>query len=208
MTASQKPFDQQKRRLFIALFVPVFLWLIFCSQTAWEADLLICEIAEITGLLLIFLGVLGRCWSILYIGDKKNKQLVRAGPYRYTRNPLYFFSALGMLGVGLAAESVILAGLFFCFTWLSFMFVAKMEASTLRSRFGEEYDSYCNSTPAFFPSLTANEDFIEPDEITFSQKALRKTFLDASFFLLMIPLLELREWTQDVGWAVPMFFLF
>jgi protein-S-isoprenylcysteine O-methyltransferase Ste14 len=50
------------------------------------------EFLEMAGVSLALLCVAGRMWSSLYIGSRKNRELVTAGPYSITRNPLYFFS--------------------------------------------------------------------------------------------------------------------
>ena len=67
------------------------------------------EAIEDTGLILVFFAILGRLWSILYIGAHKNRHLVEIGPYSMTRNPLYLSSLLGILGVGLMFGSLVVA---------------------------------------------------------------------------------------------------
>jgi len=56
------------------------------------------------GILLAGVGALGRLWCSLYIGGRKTHELVSAGPYGWCRNPLYLFSLIGALGVGLSTR--------------------------------------------------------------------------------------------------------
>ena len=44
---------------------------------------------------------------MLYVGGRKNAELVTTGPYSMMRNPLYFFSLLGVAGVGAQTGSVL-----------------------------------------------------------------------------------------------------
>ena len=61
------------------------------------------------GGIVIFFGVLGRLWSILYIGDLKSVEVVTDGPYSLCRHPLYLFSTLATLGFALMLQSLIFA---------------------------------------------------------------------------------------------------
>ena len=83
--------------------VPIF----FLAQPTWQGTAH--EFIEIAGIVLVFACIFGRMWSILYVGSKKNKELVTSGPYSMTRNPLYFFSCIGAVGVGLMYGSVVVA---------------------------------------------------------------------------------------------------
>jgi hypothetical protein len=54
------------------------------------------------GMFLVAIGSLGRMWCSLYIAGYKDQVLLTQGPDSMTRNPLYFFSTFGALGVGFA----------------------------------------------------------------------------------------------------------
>src|SRR5882762_3924792 len=53
------------------------------------------SVIEWAGRLLIVVCILGRTWCSLYIGGRKTRRLVMAGPYSVSRNPLYVFSVIG-----------------------------------------------------------------------------------------------------------------
>ena len=64
------------------------------------------------GLAAIIVAIVGRAWCSLYIGGRKNAQVMQDGPYSICRHPLYFFSTIGATGFGLLLDSLLLAALF------------------------------------------------------------------------------------------------
>lgn len=155
------------------------------------------EAIEMTGVALVVVCVLGRMWSILHIGARKNRELTTTGPYSMTRNPLYFFSTVGALGIGLMVGSFALAILLAVFTYGILNATAAKEAEHLRTLFGRAYDDYAAATPMFWPNPFRYE---ETAEVTFSPAALKRTFLDGLVFVMVFPLIELIEHVQQAGY--------
>ena len=155
------------------------------------------EAIEMTGVGLVLACIAGRMWSILYIGSRKNRDLVTVGPYSMMRNPLYFFSTVGAAGVGLMLGSFVIAGAMVLAAGLSLGLTARGEADYLRSRFGKAYDDYARVTPMFWPKLSL---YREPAEASFSPRTLRRTFIDGLLFLAVFPVIELIEHAQKAGY--------
>ena len=194
---------------FLWLFAPVVLAPALLAESEWPQGSTFREMLEFAGTVLIFICIGGRCWASLYVGGRKNRELVTTGPYAYTRNPLYFFSALGLAGIGLTFGSLILSAFFFAFTCLVFSYVASREVVALDAIFGEAYRNYRRSVPAFFPH--ARRDYggvLDPSPVTFDSAALKRTAIDSSYFLLGILAVELLGWLQSAGLVTPMFRLF
>ena len=63
----------------------------------------------LAGCTLVGIATVGRLWCALYIAGYKTDKLITSGPYSMCRNPLYFFSLLGGVGVGLCTEYLTLA---------------------------------------------------------------------------------------------------
>ena len=85
---------------------------------------------------------------------KKNRELTVAGPYAYTRNPLYLGSALIAAGFVLALFSwqvalVVVGG--FAAIYIP---VIASEERFLRATF-PEFDAYCRLVPRFLPRFTS-----------------------------------------------------
>ena len=81
------------------------------------------------------------------------RKFVAKGPYRYVRNPMYIggFTALVGLGLYWRSPSVLILAVAW---WMLFaLFVLAVEEPMLRSKFGEEYHTYCRTVPRWLPRL-------------------------------------------------------
>jgi protein-S-isoprenylcysteine O-methyltransferase Ste14 len=154
------------------------------------------EFVELTGIALVILCIAGRVWSSLYIGSKKNRELVTAGPYSITRNPLYLFSTIGAVGIGMMFGSVVASVGLGLLAYGVLITTAHREAEDLRTIFGARYEAYARETPLFWPKLSLYRD---TEEIAFSPKALRRTFVDGLLFLAAFPIIEAIEHLQADG---------
>lgn len=107
---------------------------------------------------LLGLGALWRTWGSAYLGthvvqDRQmhTNRLVGDGPYRHTRNPLYFGNMFMALGLGLllgpVAYLVLVVGMWI----LIHLFIRDEEAGLEQSR-GESYRAYCAAVPRLFPA--------------------------------------------------------
>ena len=98
------------------------------------------------------IGLLIRASAAGYL--RKQEVLAVTGPYAYTRNPLYFGSAILALGAGIAAHSwtsaLILVGYFALF----YSVVMRREELELGGRHGAAFAAYADAVPLFFPRLT------------------------------------------------------
>jgi protein-S-isoprenylcysteine O-methyltransferase Ste14 len=95
-------------------------------------------------------GHLGKQWRI-QAGLYSDHELVRSGPYAYLRHPIYA-SMLGMLvATGLVMTwwpIVIAAAAIFI---IGIEIRIRAEEKLLRSRFGESFEAYRASVPAYIP---------------------------------------------------------
>ncbi|MEF8793742.1 methyltransferase family protein [Thiohalorhabdus sp.] len=133
------------------------------------------------GLLLVAAGIFGRLHSTLFIGGHKNQQVVTEGPYGLTRNPLYLFSLLGLIGLGLAsANPTVLALLVMAFA-LYYPGVFAEEEAKLRRKHGEPFEAYQRQVPRFWPSL--DQPWQEPEWVTTSPAHFRSALGDAFWFV-------------------------
>ena len=113
--------------------------------TAWT------EVLKLTGLFLVFAGVLGRILCTLYIGGRKNRELCQTGVYAMCRNPLYFFSFLGLTGICLAAENLTLTLVAASLFLILYRAVIVSEEQNLMQLFPEDFPTYQKSIPRFWP---------------------------------------------------------
>ena len=154
------------------------------------------------GCFLVGLGAVGRIWCAQYIAGYKSERLIDKGPYSLCRNPLYFFSFLGAVGVGCCTESVTLAlGVAAAFV-LAYPGVILSEEKDLLARFGDDYRRYMAAVPRFVPRLSL---FAEPREYVVTPRVFRREVFDAVWFVWLVGLLELLEALGESG-ALPKLF--
>lgn len=148
------------------------------------------------GFLLILLCIVGRTWCTLYIGGYKKRELITKGPYSIVRNPLYVFTIIGAVGVGLLAGSIATALLFGALALAIFAFVTVREEAFLAGAFGGAFAAYAASVPRFWPRFSAWQD---ADELLVKPRLVLRTFVEASLFLLAVPLIDLKDVAQQLG---------
>ena len=166
------------------------------GASRWHDGHHIHEAIEWIGIALIFICIFGRSWCSLYIGGRKNSELVTLGPYSICRNPLYTFSIIGAVGVGAQLGSVTITLLTGLIAWLVFQMVIRHEEQVLLAAHDDSYRDYFGRVPRLLPrpSLWRNVDKIE-----ISSSRVVMTFIDACIFLLAIPAAEAFEYLQDSG---------
>ncbi len=187
-------------RIFFVLAIPAILF----TRSTWSEISWLFETFEWIGLFFIIGAVLGRFWSILYIGGRKQNMVMSDGPYSVCRHPLYFFSTLGAVGFGLMLGSLVLTAFFGSFVFAVLLATARQEEEALRHNFGDQYDRYAARVPTILPKPTL---FRTDGYITVDVAHLRGNFFDALVFLALIPIAEAAEAVQEAGW-LPTFGLF
>ncbi len=90
---------------------------------------------------------------------RKNKSLAQQGPYRMTRNPLYFGSFLLALGFAIMSGSLSAVMLLVVPSAVIFPVVIKNEEAYLRGAFGSEFEDFRRSVPSFLPRLLSSKIF-------------------------------------------------
>ena len=153
------------------------------------------------GMLLVAIGSLGRMYCSVYIAGYKDKTLITQGPYSVCRNPLYFFSTFGALGIGFCSETFTFPLALLQVMILYYPLVVRREEQRLRQRFGREFDDYAKRVPAFFPNPSL---FTEPETYTVKPSAYRRHIFSALWFVWIVGLIELVEGLKEIGW-VPAF---
>jgi protein-S-isoprenylcysteine O-methyltransferase Ste14 len=81
----------------------------------------------------------------------KQQEVTMSGPYAWTRNPLYFGSALLVAGFAVGSHSTWAAILIVGYYSAFYPAVMKREEQELRANFGPAFDEYAKRVPLFWP---------------------------------------------------------
>ena len=100
-------------------------------------------------------GAIGLLVRALAAGHlHKQEVLTMTGPYAYTRNPLYFGSAILTLGAAVAMYSWLSAAVLCAYFALFYSIVMRREEQELRLQHRGAFDDYAKAVPLFLPRLT------------------------------------------------------
>jgi len=116
--------------------------------------------AQWTGVAITALGILFTIWARVHIGQnwsarvviKEQHELIRSGPYRWVRHPIYTGLLIAIAGTAFVSGEwrgvLALAFAIFGFAWK-----AKREEAILTEEFGEAYARYRGHTGMLLPRL-------------------------------------------------------
>lgn len=115
---------------------------------------------NVLGIALTVAGVGLAFWARAYLGGnwsssvtvKVGHQLVRTGPYRWVRHPIYTGLMLGICGTAIVRDQVrgVIAVVLL---YLGFKVKSKIEERTMTETFGAQYEDYSRTTGAIIPRL-------------------------------------------------------
>lgn len=164
-------------------------WLAAASviDSSWGEDSPIGLTLLVLGYALTGVGTIGRVWCLSYIAGHKTTDLVTAGPYSLCRNPLYLFSVLGAVGVGLGSSTLTFPLLVMVGFVAYYPSMLKAEANTLAGIHGDAYQAYRQTTPALLPSF---KHFRESNEQLIQSRAFRRGLFDTFWFFAALALMH------------------
>lgn len=193
---------QRTRRYVLAVLVVGLFALLLVGQSWFPPESVVHETIEMAGIVMIFLGIVGRLWSTLYIGGRKSAEVVTGGPYSVTRNPLYVFSTIAAAGVGAQMGSFTAMIGFGLLCAFAFHIVILREERFLSEVMGASYKDYLARVPRFVPNLSL---YSEGDTGSFKPRLLLTTLLDGLVFLVAMPVFEMIDGAQIAG-TLPVLF--
>lgn len=191
-------FNVEKYRILISrIAAAIVLFFIFACKSRWETENEIFTlILFIIGIVLVGIASLGRMWCSLYVAGYKDKQLITKGPYSLCRNPLYFFSMAGVLGIGFCTETLTFPIVLILLFSGYYPFVIKSEEKRLQLIFGSAFKKYAQKIPGFFPKVST---FEEPKTYQVNPVVYRIHIFSALWFVWIVGLLEVIEGLREIG---------
>lgn len=187
-------------------FVIIIVALILVSDNALEHEApLMTVVLFLIGAVLVGIASLGRLWCSLYIAGYKTESLVTEGPYSMCRNPLYFFSLLGAVGVGFASETILIPFIILIAFFMYYPPVIKSEETELRKIHGDDFETYFNNVPAFLPKISLLK---EPEKYTVNPIVFKRHMFDALWFVWFVGILEMIEGLHELNILPKLFIIY
>ena len=161
------------------LFGAVFIAWLCVSNTAWDFG--VAWSIRGVGVLLLFVGIVGRIYATIFIGGMKNEGLdgtkfIDYGAYSLCRNPLYLFSFIAFVGLLALTAQLTLVAIGIAFYLLVYRYTILGEERYLKGRFGAAYEDFLASTSRFLPKFS---NFHCPEKIEVRPAFLHKELLRA-----------------------------
>lgn len=171
-------------RFFGAVVVLMYL----VSRSGWhEVNSLMPHLLMQLGIILAAVGALGRLWCSSYVAGNKNRRLIDVGPYSLTRNPLYFFSFIGGLGIAITTETIVIPVIFTIWFFWYYRAVIAGEEIYLKSAFGADFQRYRDHVPRLLPRRSG---FHEPDRWELSPRSFRRSLTEVVWFIVAAVLIH------------------
>jgi len=162
----RSPFKQRQSHLSLlsSVTVLIVIWMLFVS---WLTPGLMLErivpdnvFFALAGLLVTCAGLGFAIWARIHLGKfwsgrlaiKVDHKIIRTGPYRIVRHPIYSGILLGVTGTAIALGNFWV----FCTIFLllaAFVLKIRMEEKFMQEEFGEEYVRYKGEVKALIPFL-------------------------------------------------------
>jgi protein-S-isoprenylcysteine O-methyltransferase Ste14 len=181
--------------------VAILLLLLFTGHSFAQGTIIDTSF-ELSGLFLLSICSVGRLWALMYISGNKRLELITEGPYSMVRHPLYVFSLIGAVGIGLGSENLLVLGLIIAFYLLFYPFTILAEERKLTNKFGDAYLEYIKKTPRFIPKFSL---YKEPELYEVKATSFVRNFVNGMWFIWIFMLMDLIEKLQELG-VLPVFF--
>lgn len=157
------------------------------------------EVLELTGYVLLIAAALGRVWCGIYIAGRKDRELCTEGPYSRSRHPLYFFSFVGVVGMSMALQSLILLAATSMVFLTYYHWVMRGEERRLTGLFGDSYRDYMRRVPRFLPLWTSTPG---SESRVIHTRILERSLREVVWFLLAIVIIEVLELAHHSGYLI------
>lgn len=160
------------------------------------------EVIEYIGYFLVAICVIGRVYCTAFLGGHKNAKLITYGPFSVCRNPLYAFSLIGITGVALISNHLVLIIVIPLVILLVYLSLIQREEIFLKQEFGSEFEAYCQRVPRLLPKFSLYE---APETVPMNPRFLLRAIQDGIWWFAAFPLIELIEHLQDTNQLITLF---
>ncbi|MFZ0034144.1 MAG: isoprenylcysteine carboxylmethyltransferase family protein [Sedimentisphaerales bacterium] len=186
----------RQRVLVSRVFGVLVLLLALFTTHSFSQNSLTDTVLEMSGLFLLTICSVGRLWSLLYISGYKKLELITEGPYSMVRHPLYVFSLIGAIGIGLASENILVLAVLVIFYLSYYPLTILVEEKKLVDKFDKGYLDYIKCTPRFIPKLSLYKGSIQ---YQVNADVFVKKLVFGMWFIWIFIILHIIEMLQQSG---------
>ncbi len=187
--------NYNRKPIFFAFTVGILAYWFLTNPAFITFDSTTLLILRDLGIFALVIGVVGRVFSTMSIGGKKNETVVKTEMYSIVRHPLYFSSMFLFIGAGLLIGRIDVFVLLMASFYFLFYSMMINEEKFLLKMFGKEYEKYMKETPRLLPKLSK---FKCREYIEVKTDRVIKTFMDGSLAFLIIPLIDILNYLKTI----------
>lgn len=189
MTTSGAPrlFANRTRhtRWLVVLLLPIVMMIVPPKRADSVADMM-----QTLGVVCLMVCMVGRVWCALYIAGRKSIELVALGPYSIVRNPLYIFSFIGVIGIGLISQVLTLLAIAMITFVVYHVVVVKSEEAVLSAIHDAAFARYMDSVPRWIPDFSKWRD---APSLEIEPRIVLHHLIDSSLFFLAFVFFEVMK---------------
>ena len=178
------------------IFAVLVVLLVIFTMPSFKQGGLTDILSDTSGLFLLTVCSMGRLWALLYISGKKTQEVITDGPYSIVRHPLYLFSFIGAIGIGLASDNILVLAALVIFYLSYYPLTILSEEKTLTKKFGQAYIDYAKCTPGFLPKLSL---YKSTDHFAVNANILLKNLALGMWFIWIFILFNVTQTLQTMG---------
>ncbi len=178
------------RLLLSKILLLAIIVLLIISENDINPNSHLYNVFELTGFILVLIGVFGRIWSSLYIEGNKTSNLIIKGIYALSRNPLYFFSFLLLLGYCFVIKSIIIVCMALLVWILIYPRTIKHEEEKLLKIHKDEYLDYYNRTPKIIPNFFLFKKSEKGSKIDVTINNVERVLVESFGFILFFEIIS------------------
>ena len=190
-------FKIARQRVMVSrIFAVLVVLLVIFTMPSFKQGGLTDILSDTSGLFLLTVCSMGRLWALLYISGKKTQEVITDGPYSIVRHPLYLFSFIGAIGIGLASDNILVLAALVIFYLSYYPLTILSEEKTLTKKFGQAYIDYAKRTPRFLPKLSLYQ---SPDHFEVNADIFLKNLALGMWFIWLFILFNVIQMLQTMG---------
>ncbi|MEN6475957.1 MAG: isoprenylcysteine carboxylmethyltransferase family protein [Syntrophaceae bacterium] len=195
----------KKNRLNISrVLIGSLILLDFLSTPHWPMKPGTLILIEFLAFILVMIATFGRLWSLSYISGNKSQNLITNGPYSLMRNPLYFFSLIGAIGLGIVSKSMFIFSVILVAFAVYYPLVVRAEEEHLERIHDDDFRRYKDAVPMFLPSFS---NYQEEPSFSVDARRLRRSFFSAVWFPLIFFIMITVDRLQALQIMHPIFII-